>query len=202
MVRVVLILHVAALIMAAQAQRPPGLVRGVVTVNTAEMLAVRTTGGATYEYRTDAKTWIERDHERIRASSLQPGENLEVVSDRDPEPIRYARVIHVIEPVRTKPLPVSTGGVYRLKPAPAPESVVYAGLVVAREHDHFVLRTRFDGDQTIYLRADTQCLKDGDLVDLRAIVPPMRVNVVATRNAERELVADRVIWGALLEPQP
>jgi hypothetical protein len=171
-------------------------------VNTAEALAVRTPGGATYEYRTDAKTWIERDHERIRASSLQPGEILEVVSDRDPEPIRYARTIHVIEPVRPKPLAVSTGGVYRLKPAPASASVVYAGLVMARERDHIVLRTRFDGDKTIYLRADTQCLRDGGMVDLRAIVPPLRVSVVATRNAERELVADRVIWGALLEPQP
>jgi hypothetical protein len=184
-----------------QVQRPPGLVRGVVTLNTSVAFAVRTSAGSVYEYRTDTKTWIERDHERIRASSLQPGEMLEVVSDRDPEPVRYARTIHVIEPVTVKPLPVSTGGVYRLKPAAPLTTGVYIGLVVAREHDRITLRTRFDGDQTIYLQPDTQCLKDGDLVEANAVLPLTRVYIVATRDTNRELIANQVIWGAILEPE-
>ena len=62
------------------------------------------------------------------------------------------------------------------------------------------MHTKLDGDQTIYLRADTQCVKDGEMVDRRAVVPLTHVYVVATRNAERELLAEQVIWGAILEP--
>jgi hypothetical protein len=184
-----------------QVQRPPGFVRGIVTTNTAAAFAVRTSAGTVYQYRTDSKTWIERDHERIRAASLQPGEMLEVVSDRDPEPVRYARMIQVIEPVRVKPLPVSTGGVYRLKPAAALTTGVYIGLIVAREHDRITLRTRFDGEQTIYLQPDTECLENGDVVDAKVLRPLTRVYVVATRDRDRELQANQVIWGAILEPQ-
>jgi hypothetical protein len=184
-----------------QIQRPPGFVRGVVTANTSAAFAVRTSAGSVYEYRTDSKTWIERDHERIRVASLEPGEMLEVVSDRDPEPVRYARMIHVIEPVRAKPLPVSMGGVYRLKPAAPLPTGVYIGLVVSREQDRITLRTRFDGEQTIYLQADTQCLQNGDLVDAKVLAPLTRVYVVATRDNNRELIANQVIWGVILEPE-
>jgi hypothetical protein len=184
-----------------QFQRPPGFVRGVVTSNTSAAFAVSTSTGSVYQYRTDSKTWIERDHERIRAASLQPGEILEVVSDRDLEPVRYARMIHVIEPVRVKPLPVSTGGVYRLKPAAPLGTGVYIGLVVERDRDRITLRTRFDGDQTIYLQADTQCLQNGDSVDAKLLAPLTRVYVVATRDSNRELIANQVIWGAILEPE-
>ena len=86
-----------AILMAALAQgeteRPPGFVRGVLTANSPTAFSVRTSAGITYQYRTDAKTWIERDHERVRAANLLPGETLEVVSDRDPDPIRYARMV-------------------------------------------------------------------------------------------------------------
>jgi hypothetical protein len=184
-----------------QVQRPPGFVLGVVTANGAGAVAVRTSAGSVYQYRTDAKTWIERDHERIRVGSLEPGEMLEVVSDRDPEPVRYARMIHVIEPVKVKPLPVSAGGVYRLKPAAPLATGVYVGLVVERERDRIRLRTRFDGDQTIYLQADTQCLQNGDVVDAKVVLPLMRVYVVATRDSNRELIANQVIWGVILEPE-
>ena len=185
-----------------QTARPPGFVRGVVTANTSAAFTVRTSAGALYQYRADSKTWIERDRERIRASGLQLGELLEVVSDRDPDPVRYARVVHVIEPVRPRPLPVSTGGVYRLNPAPPSDTGVYAGLIVARDHDRITLRTRFDGDKTIYLHPDTQCLEDGDLVESSALVPLTRVYVVVSRDAGQEWVANQVIWGVILEPRP
>lgn len=51
-----------------------------------------------------------------------------------------------------------------------------------------------------YQNPDTQCPKDGDQVDQRTIVPLLRVYVVATRDAQRELVADQVILGAVREP--
>jgi len=184
-----------------QTERPPGFVQGVVAENTVAFFSVRTTAGDVYRYRADGKTWIERDHDRIRVASLKPGEILEVVSDRDPEPVRYARMVHVIEPVVPRRLPVSAGGVYRLNPAAPRTTGVYAGLVVTRDPERITIRTRFDGDKTVYLQTDTRCIKDGDLVDARAIVPGTRVYVVATRNEDRELIANQVVWGAILEPQ-
>jgi hypothetical protein len=200
-VRLLLALLIAATA-SGQTPGPPGFVRGVVTTNTVEFFAVRANTGDVFRYRTDSKTWIERDHERIRAASLKPGEILEVVSDRDPDPIRYARMIHVIKPVIARPLPVSSGGVYRLNPDPQLPSAVYTGLVIARAHDHITLRTRFDGDKTIYLQPDTEYLKDGNQVDAKALLPLARVYVVSTRNNDHEFVANQIVWGAILEPQP
>ena len=88
-----------------------------------------------------------------------------------------------------------------MKPAAPLATGVYVGLVVAREHDRMTLRTRFDGDQTIYLQADTQCLQNGDLVDAKVLAPLTRVYVVATRDNNRDLIANQVIWGAILEPE-
>jgi hypothetical protein len=184
----------------AHAQRPPGFVRGVVTENTPLSFSVRTVDGDIYRYRADGKTWIERDHERTRAATLAPGEILEVVSDRDPDPVRYARMVHVIQPAVARPLPVSTGGIYRLKPAAPLDTAIYTGFIAARDRDRFTLRTRLDGDKSIYLQTDTQCLQDGDLVDSGALLVLRRVYVVAVRGTDRELVAQQVIWGSILQP--
>ncbi len=185
-----------------QTPRQPGFVRGIMTENSLAGFAIRASDGALYRYRTDGKTWIEREHERVRAASLQPGEILEVVSDRDPDPIRYARMIHLIEPSRPRPLPVSTGGVYRLKPDAPLITAIYEGLIVAREGDRITLRTRLDGEKQFYLQPDTQYLNDGDLVGSAAVGPLMRVSIVATRQRGEVMAADRVIWGAILQPKP
>jgi hypothetical protein len=188
-----------------QSQRPPGFVRGALTYASSADFAIRASTGILYQYRTDAKTWIERDHERIRASSLLAGEILEVVSDRDPDPVRYARLVHVIPRPVPVHLPVSDGGVYRLNrsvnPASPLPTFTFTGLVVNRDSHRIVVRTRFDGEKTIYFRDDTQCLDGGNQVDAAAVLPNTRVYVVAVQNPEHELEAEQVVWGAILEPE-
>jgi hypothetical protein len=185
----------------SQTPRPPGLVKGVVTSSGNAGFTVQTPSGDLYRYRTDSKTWMERERQRINAASLRPGEILEVVSDRDPDPVRYARLVHVIQPVKPRPLPVSAGGLYRLNPATPNPTEVFTGLVISRSSDRLVLRTRFDGDKTIFLQPDTQCLEGGDLVRSSALLPLTHVYVQAFRGKNLELVAEQVIWGAILEPQ-
>ena len=198
-VRTLLAFSIAASTL-AHAQRPPGFVRGEVTENTALSFTVRTSAGDLYRYRADARTWIERDHDRIRAASLAPGEILEVVSDRDPDPVRYARMVHVIQPVVARPLPVSAGGVYRLKPAAPLTTSVYTGYIVAHDHDRVVLRTRLDGDKSIDLQTDTRYLHNGDQVTSTALVPLTRVSIIVVPGKDRELVASKITWGDLLQP--
>jgi Domain of unknown function (DUF5666) len=185
-----------------QSQRPPGFVRGTLTTASPYAFSIRATTGVLYQYRTDTKTWIERDNERIRASGLRPGEILEVVSDRDPDPVRYARMVHVIARAVPVHLPVSAGGVYRLNPAAPLPVVIFTGLVVNRDRQRISLRTRFDGEKTIYFRDDTQCLNGGDQVDSDSLLASTRVYVVAVQNSDQQLEAYQVVWGAILEPEP
>jgi hypothetical protein len=191
-----------AVIAHAQSERPPGFVRGIVTTNSSAAFSVLTVAGVLYQYRTDSKTWMERDHERIHASGLVPGEILEVVSDRDPDAVRYARMVHVIPPPTPRARPISVGGQYRLSPPPALTNVVFTGLLVSRDHDRITVRTRFDGEKIIDLRRDTQCLNEGNLVDLSSLVPNIRVYVIAVQKTGGELEAYQVVWGSILEPQP
>src|SRR5438874_7864462 len=96
-----ILLQIAA---AAQVAPPPALVRGVVlecdSQTAAGELAIRDADNQVFRYRFDAKTYAERDDQLIQASRLKPGEKVEVVSDRLPATVlRYARTIHVVQPV-------------------------------------------------------------------------------------------------------
>ncbi len=197
------VLFLFLMVAAVSAQTPPpGFIRGVVTASGSQSFSVRTASGDSYQYRTDSRTWIERDRGRIFAVSLKPGETLEVVSDRDPVPIRYARLVHVIDPPVRQTLPVSTGGVYRLKPKPPGPLSTLTGLIVAVQADRLTLRTRFDGDRLIYLQPDTRYLKDGDQVDPKQLLPHTHVSITASDDRDSNLTAHQIVWGSLLEPRP
>jgi hypothetical protein len=184
--------------------QPAGLVRGVLTENSSAAFAVRTAAGISYQYRADNKTWIERDNMRIRPSALLPGEILEIVSDRDPDPVRYARLVHVISKSAPHIRPFSAGGIYRLNTpgvsVAANPNLTFTGIIAARDGQRLILRTRFDGEKFLYLRQDTQYLHDGGPVDAASLRPNTRVFIVAARNLDREIEAYQVIWGEILEP--
>jgi hypothetical protein len=184
----------------AQNPRPPGFVRGTVSARAESAFSIRTSAGVVYRYSTDSKTWIERDHERIRTANLEPGETLEVVSDRDPELVRYARMVQVVRPPAPHRIAVSSGGVYRLNPAEALPEFTFTGRVVARSLDSITLRTRFDGDKTIYLRPDTQYLENGNITGSGELAANTWVYVLGALNADHELDAYRIVWGMILEP--
>jgi hypothetical protein len=190
---------------------PTGFVRGVLVENRAgepaSDFSVRAEGDVLYLFHCDGKTWIEREHERVPVSGLHPGELVEVVSDRDPNArysTHYARMVQVITQARPR-APVRDGMYRFYRPdetkigSPA-SNFTYAGIVLEIVGERMVLRTRFDGEKIIYLRPDTRCLQEGSEVDAATIRPNTRVFIEAGKDANHDLEAFRVVWGAILEP--
>ncbi|MCU1258237.1 MAG: hypothetical protein JWO80_1122 [Bryobacterales bacterium] len=187
-----------------------GFVRGVIVENRSigqsGEFSVRSGADAVFQFRSDGKTWIERENERIPASSLRAGELLEVVSDRDPKqlyPLHYARMVQVILQVRPRP-PVRNG-MYRLyrpgaSPVPIIANFIYAGVIKELSDQRMVLRTKLDGDKIIYLRPDTRCVEQGSAVDPSALRPNTLVSVEGGKDMNDELEAYQVVWGRILEP--
>jgi hypothetical protein len=185
----------------------PGFVRGVLLSETGQSsgeLSVRPAPEQEYRFRFDSKTWIERASERIPGSALRPGELLEIVSDHDPRPLEYARLVHVIE--RARPKAALETGMYRLPKRHEVEAVdengnlTYTGIVSSIDGTRLTLRTRFDGEKTVYLRPDTRYLNGGSEAGAAAIEPNARIFVRAGRNLDHEIEAYQIIWGTILEP--
>jgi hypothetical protein len=194
--------------MAAQTPSNSPILRGVVLEceqRSAGELTVRGTDNEVLRYQFDRRTYVERDEKMIEPARLLPGEKVEIVSDRAPGfTLRYARTIHVIQPVapvrpqRTNAIPrpynerldtVRTG------------TLTYSGVVYRVNADKFVLHTREAGDLPILLRKDTRYLEDGQVVDLESLKPNMRVFVRAGKDLYNEVEAYQVIWGNIMAPR-
>ena len=106
----------------AQAGYPPGppenapLVRGVLLECDARApgeLSIRSADNRVLRYRFDGKTYAEREERLIEPGRLAPGEIVEVVSGAVAGyAVRYARTIHVIQPVPPR-RPHTPGGAAR-----------------------------------------------------------------------------------------
>jgi hypothetical protein len=189
---------------------PTGFVRGVIVENRSigqsGEFSVRSGADAVFQFRSDGKTWIERENERIPASSLRAGELLEVVSDRDPKqlyPLHYARMVQVI--LQVQPRPPVRNGMYRLyRPGaslvPIITNFIYAGVIKELSDQRMVLRTKLDGNKIIYLRPDTRCVEQGSAVDPSTLRPNTLVSVEGGKDMNDELEAYQVVWGRILEP--
>jgi hypothetical protein len=184
-------------------------VRGVVVANEPGDLEVKSwSQDLYYHYRTDNKTWIEREERRIRVSDLRPGEILEVVSDRDPQLVRYARLVHVIAKVTPRPVNVSPNEVFRLPRSQVTRAVAaepvllsYSGIISGRDGRRLTLRTRIDGEIAVVLRDDTKLVyggQDAANTDLRVNT---RVYLRGARNRDGVMEAYEIVWGAVLEPE-
>jgi hypothetical protein len=158
-----------------------------------------------FRYRFDPKTYVEREDRLVDIPRLDPGEQVEVLSDEGPgTTVRYARTVHVIlPPLRGRP---PSRGQLRTDPTPvdyfAPISTMtLAGVVSRIGPDWLVLHTRDAGNQTIRLRRDTRFLDNGEMVDAASLQPTMRVFIRAGRNLYDEIQAYQIIWGEILEPR-
>lgn len=159
-----------------------------------------------YRFSFDAKTYVEREEQRVAMSDLQKGDTIEVVADRDASvAVRYARTIHVIEAPhrpRSAALPARSRS-YRpnLMDFLAPRgNLTYAGVIARLTADSLVLHTRLEGDKTIVLRADTRFLESGTMVEAEDLKPNTRVFVRAGKNLDDQIEAYQVIWGEILQP--
>ena len=173
---------------AASAAPPPGalpLIVGILLERDAQAgsgeFSVRTTGNQVLRYQYDRKTFVEREDQMIDVPRLQPGEKVEVVSDKLPGLLlRYARTIHVVEPLPPPPRP--PGGRPRPYRASAERALptgnlTFSGVVFRLNGERLVMHTREGGEQSILLRQDTRYLADGGIVDAAELKPNMRVFV-------------------------
>jgi hypothetical protein len=199
-----------ALLVAAAlpAQQPPGvgLVRGNLLECEATEFSIRSTTNHVYRFTFDAKTYIERDKQRITVSGLSKGDALEIVADRaSGTGPRYARTIHVIE----RPVPARAAlsqGRLRAYRSPIEHimprgALTFSGIILRLNDDSLLLRTRVDGEKTILLRQDTRFLDSGLAVEQSMLKTSTRVFVRAGKNLENEIEAYQVVWGDILEPK-
>jgi len=159
-----------------------------------------------YRFRFDAKTYVEREEQRVSMSGLQKGDTIEVVADRDESvAVHYARTVHVIEAPH-RPRPAALAGrsrAYRpnFMDFLAPRgNLTYAGVIARLTADSVVLHTRQDGEKTILLRLDTRFLEGGTMVEAEDLKPNTRVFVRAGKNLDDQIEAYQVIWGEILKP--
>jgi hypothetical protein len=198
----------------AQGGHPPGspenaaLVTGVLLecdAHAAGEFSIRAADNRVLRYQFDHKTYVEREERLIEAARLVAGEKVEVLSDSVPGyPLRYARTIHVIQPVPPA-RPQTLGRLRAYDPKAEPPiragNITYSGVVFRLNSQRVVLHTREAGELTILLRKDTRYLADGQLVDADSLKPNMRVFVRADKDLYNEVEAYQVIWGTILSPQ-
>lgn len=190
----------------AAAQQP--VERGVLLEHDSQAAAgefsLRTAGDRVFRFSFDRKTYVEREDKLTDMARLQPGERIEVVSDKVSDSVwRYARTVHVLadapprrppNPARPRPMP---GWAERAAPA---GNLSFSGVVLRLGENRLVLRTRA-GEQTLLLRPDTRYLENGEIVEAAALKPTMRVFVRAGQNIWEQVEAFQVIWGVILEPR-
>ena len=159
---------------------------GVLTVRAGDQLV---------KFRFDARTYVERDNRPIEGAQLQPGEQVEVVSDLlAGATLRSAQSIHVLSPH-----PVERSR----RPAASPPKgdLTFSGLVLRVAGSQLVLRGRDGSEVEIALLPSTQYAANGDLVSAESLKPNMRVEVLAGRDVAGKVVAYQIVWGSMLSPK-
>jgi hypothetical protein len=195
-------------VLAAQQRNASPLIRGVLIareVHASGEFSVRSADRQVFRYRFDPKTYVERENRLVDIPRLEIGEKVEVLSDEGPaSAVRYARTVHVILPA-----PPARPGSQRRSEADrdavdrfGPTSTMsLSGVVISLGPERIVLHTREAGNQTVLLRRDTRFLANGEIVDLSALEPNMRVFIRAGRNLDGAIEAYQIIWGEILEPR-
>jgi hypothetical protein len=192
----------------SQTPQAGALISGVLLERDAQTatgeFSLRNGDNQVFRYRFDGQTYVEREKEPIDVARLNPGDKIEVLSDRMPGILlRYALTIHVL-PTAALPRPAaarrprpSAGSEDRLIPA---GNLSYSGVVFRVYSGRLVLRTRA-GDRSIALRPDTRYMAEGALVEGAALKPNMRVFVRAGKSLYDEVEAYQIVWGSILQPR-
>jgi hypothetical protein len=198
------------LVCSANAQQAPiGIARGDLvswqaTSGSGEM-SFKTLEGRLYQCSFDAKTYFERDNQRVTAGAMAAGDRVEVVSDRrSGSDVCYARTVHVLD---AAPVTLGPGGRPRFRKEQSPTEafaprgdMTFAGMVMRVDHDVLTLRTRADGEKLILLRQDTRYIGDGQRVEAAGLKRNTRVFIRAGRNLENDIEAYSVVWGGIVQP--
>ncbi|BDC52448.1 hypothetical protein F183_A47630 [Bryobacterales bacterium F-183] len=191
------------LTLAQMMQMKMGIVRGPLLAIEKTALTVEAEGKPV-RCRYDARTWMERDGQRIAAAALVPGDRLEMVTDLKDAGC-YVRTIHVLDIPSQAPGPGRRPSMKREYSSPteqfAPRGDITAtGLVTDIDDKWLTIRTRNDGPKKFLLRHDTRYVGDGFRVDHDTLRAGKRVFVRAGHNFEGVIEAYQVIWGEIMKP--
>jgi hypothetical protein len=194
----------------AQEPAPIGIVRGdlVKWDGTASrgQIDVLAPDAKTLTCGFDAKTYFERDNQRIAPAAMAPGDRVEIVADRKPGTIVcYARTVHVIDQTVLRRPP---GSRLRSRESSNPTEMfaprgdlTFAGVVVRVDPDSFIIKTRAGGETTLLLRADTRFFSEGLRVEPATLKLQTRVFVRGGKNLDGEVEAYQIVWGGIVQPR-
>ncbi len=191
----------------AQDDAPTGLLRGDLltwtgTARSGEVV-FRNADNRVYQCAFDDKTYVERVGIPTAAPGMQPGDRVEVLTDRGVATgLCYARTIHVIDAQPVRAMPVSR---QRSRVTPYTASDLFmprgdlsiAGIVVRLKPTELTLRTRTNERRTVQLRPDTRYLTDGQSLDWQSLALHTRVFIRAGRNLDNEIEAYQIVWGTV-----
>ena len=197
------ILSVTVLIAAASLAdeyAPVGIVRGrleeALPTRSGE-LRIRTTADQIYTCRFDNATYIERDGQRIDAPALRPGDPVEVLTDRKPAVLCYARTVRVREQNAGVPIRPRNALLEAWYPR---GNMAFAAVVLRSNPELIVVRMRGGEQKFVRVRADTRYASNGLPANLAQLAPNTRVFIRAGLNVERELEAYQIVWGRIEGP--
>jgi len=191
--------------LAAFSQTPQAgpLMGGALLERDASEFSIRAADSRVFRYRFDRYTYVERDREMIDMARLAPGEQVEVISEKqEGMPLPYALTVHVL-PVARAPRPAGAGqnrAPSAVEDRPLPYgSFSFTGVVFRIVPGAMSLHTR-TGDQSVILRSDTRYMEDGNIVEPPALKTNMHVFIQAGKTLYGEIEAYRVVWGGILKP--
>jgi hypothetical protein len=149
-----------------------------------------------------SRTYFEREHKRTFVSRIPPGQALEVLSERIPEPPRCrALIVRVITPQ------VASPNRYRSRaPQAATEfflnrgTLQLTGVVVRADETLLLLRTRAGAQHWVRLRGDTRFSENGFHADRARLPSNHPIHIRAGTNFEGEIEAYSIVWGRILRP--
>jgi len=166
----------------------------------------RAAGNQVYFCSFDDKTYFELDKQRITIASAEPGDHLEVVTDRrQGSNVCYARTVHILDAARPPLLP---GLRPRARPpAPAPElfgprgNLTFSGAVLRITANWLTVRSRSGEQQIFRVRPGTRFSTAGQVADVGSLRANTLVFIRAGKNLDGEVEAYQVVWGEIFHPQ-
>jgi hypothetical protein len=195
--------------LAAQEMAPVGLVRGDLSLLLVRAgkgtLDIRTSSGTVYRCDFDAQSLIERENLPVAASTINEGEPLEILADRQRDRC-YARIIRVVR--RASPAAAAAASRARLRLSLNPIDHIYprgnltfSGIIVRLNPSMLVLRTRTEPEKVITLREDTKFLDSGLPAERSSLAVNKRVFIRGSKTLDNTLEAYQVIWGEIAGPK-
>jgi hypothetical protein len=198
--RLAVLPFIAAAALFADDYAPVGIVRGrledALPARTGD-LRLRTSGDQVYTCRYDASTYMERDGHRIDAPALRAGDPVEVLTDRKPSVLCYARTVRVREQKAGVPIRARNSMLEAWYPR---GNMAFAAVVLRSNPELIVVRVRGGEQKLVRVRPDTRYASNGLPSNLAQLPPNTRVFIRAGLNIERELEAYQVVWGRIEGP--